>query len=191
MTAVTNVVGSRTDGDFATRVGATLSATRRRRKIRLRHLADSQLPLSALKAAERGELALSRQLLTRLASRYGVDLGELCGPRRQLRIGPDSISIASMSEQCELGSLNSMLTAYLRLLDRVRPNVGQPTTALRRDDIAQLADHLDAPCTAVISRLGDLLEARGAETQAMLDLYLAGASVVGLKTLHPAEAAAH
>ena len=51
---------------------------------------------------------------------------------------------------------------------------------LRRSDITALADHLDVPCTTVVTRLADLMLASGAEARAMIQLYLGGASVVGL-----------
>ena len=166
--------------EFAAGVGLALSQARRTAGVRFRHLADMNLPKATLKAAERGELQLNRPLLIQLASRYGVDLGDLVGTRDRLRIGVSSVAVGDLVEACETGSLSSMLSAYLRVVDRARSMHTTGPRPLRRDDIAQLADHLDEPCTTIIGRIGDLIEAKGAETQAMIDLYLTGASVVGL-----------
>ena len=169
---------------FAQAVGLVLRDARRAKGIRLRHISDSNLRKSTLKAAERGQLQLNRALLTQLASRYGIDLAQVVGRRERLRIGASTIAIGQLAENCDVGSLNSMLTAYLRVVDRARGDTTGPKP-LRRDDIAQLADHLDEPCTTIIGRIGDLMEARGAETHAMIDLYLTGASVVGLSGAGP------
>ncbi len=160
-------------------MGEALRRRRRRRGLRLRQLVDPTLDLATLKAAERGRLRLTRPLLTELAGRYGLDLEALFPPRRAVEIGTGGLVIDGQREPCDVGSLVSMLRAYLRLVGRLRADVG-PARPLRRDDIRALADRLDIPCTDVISRLADLMDASGAETRAMIELYLSGASVVGL-----------
>lgn len=165
---------------FERDIGSALRHARRRRRIRLRHLADARLSARTLKAAERGELPLTRALVTELASRYGLDLGALFPPKQRLTIAAHGLVMGLAEEPCDATSLTSVLQAYLLLIDRVRTDVTGKTRPLRRDDIRVLADHLDLPCTTVIARLADLLEARGSETRAMIDLYLTGASVVGL-----------
>mgnify|MGYP001825831545 FL=1 len=173
-------IGAFDSPTFERDIGSALRHARRRRRIRLRHLADARLSARTLKAAERGELSLTRPLVTELASRYGIDLGALFPPRQRLTISTNGLVLGLSEERCDTTSLTSVLQAYLLLIDRVRTDVAGRTRPLRRDDIRALADHLDLPCTTVIARLADLLEARGAETRAMIDLYLTGASVVGL-----------
>ena len=165
---------------FERDIGSALRHARRRRRIRRRHLADARLSARTLKAAERGDLPLTRPLVTELASRYGIDLGALFPPRQRITISAHGLVMGLSEEPCDTTSLTSVLQGYLVLIDRVRTDVAGKTRPLRRDDIRVLADHLDLPCTTVIARLADLLEARGAETRAMIDLYLTGASVVGL-----------
>ncbi len=165
--------------DLARSVGDALRRIRRARRLRVRQLADRTLDVATLKAAEKGRLRLSRSLLIELAGRYGLDLEELFPPRRPVEIGPGRLTIDGQTEPCKDGSLTSMLGAYLRLVDRVRTDPG-PVRPLRREDVRALADRLDIPCTDVISRLADLMYADGAETRAMIELYLSGASVVGL-----------
>ncbi len=172
---------------FAQNIGVALRDARRVRHMRIRHLADDSITAAQLKAAERGELPLSRPLLTELSSRYGVDLGGLFAERQAVRVEATKVSIGDDSEPCRADSLNSVLDAYLNLLDRVRSdNTGAPgePKPLRRDDIRVLADQLDIPCTSVISRIAEMMDANGAETRAMVELYLSGASVVGLRSSH-------
>jgi hypothetical protein len=181
---VPNVSESADRASFARSMGLTLRDARRVRQMRRRHLADPSITASQLKAAERGELELSRPILTELSSRYGVDLGAFFGEREPLEIEATLVSIGDDSEPCVANSPSSALEAYLNLLDRVRSdNTGAPgePRPLRRDDIQVLADHLAIPCTTVISEIAALMDAKRAETRAMVELYLAGASVVGLR----------
>lgn len=170
--------------DFDRLVGEVLRAARRRAGHRLGRLATPTLPASLLRAVERGEVALDRPLLTQLAQRYGVDLGDLLPQRATLIVGADGLVVNDIFEPCDTGSLTSCLSGYLRLIGRVRQE-GVPPIALRRDDIHALADRLDLPCATVISRLADLMNARGVETRAMVQLYLDGASVVGVQAPAP------
>lgn len=169
------------ESDFAHRVGRELREARRSRKLRLRQIANGRFSVATLRAAERGQLDLDRPMLTELASRYGIDLGELFPSRQSLGIGANSVTIGDIGERCDLRSLNSTLTAYLSVIEQTRSATGGNTGPLRRDDIQRLADHLDVPCTTIISRLADLVDAEGSETRAMIDLYLSGASIVGLR----------
>ena len=170
---------------FARDIGSALRHARRSRKLRIRHLADARYPVKRLRAAERGELELTRPIVTELASRYGVDLGALLPRREPIQIRNGVLAMGPVSQPCKDQSLTSVLQAYLAVIDRVRTNASARSRPLRRDDILVLADHLDLPCTIVISRLGDLMDARGAETRAMVDLYLTGASVVGFSSAIP------
>ncbi len=167
---------------FARDIGSALRQARRARKLRVRHLSDARYPAKRLRAAERGELELSRPIVTELASRYGVDLGSLFPRRDPVAIHSGLLSMGSVAQPFEEHSLTSVLQAYLAVIDRVRTNPSTKSRPLRRDDIVVLAEYLDLPCTIVISRLADILEARGAETRAMVDLYLTGASVVGFSS---------
>lgn len=171
--------------EFVRRFGEQLRAQRRLLRLRPRHLADARLPAATLKAAERGELLLDRPTITQLASRYGLDMAEVFPPRDALAVGTSAISIGDASEPCNVGELDSMLMAYLQLVNGLRGGDHESTRTLRRDDIRLLAQHLGMPCTAVISRLADLMDATGAEARAMIDLYLTGASVVGLHSVVP------
>ena len=182
---VPNVSRPVDEESFAQNIGLALRDARRIRHMRRRHLADQSLSAAQLKAAERGELKLSRPLLTELSSRYGVDLGALFSERKPLRVDDDVICIGDDSEPCDADALKSVLKAYLNLLDRVRAdNTGAPgqPRPLRRDDIRVLAAHLNVPCPVVISELAELMDAKTTETRAMVELYLSGASVVGLRS---------
>lgn len=185
---VPSALHDRSDTRFASEFGQMLRTTRRLHRLRVRHLADAKLTTATLRAAERGELHLDRRTITQLASRYGLDLSALLPPRDELEIGAGSLHIGPASAPCDVGQLDSMLTAYLRLVGQVRAGSDNTLATLRSDDVRKLADSLGTPCTTVISRLGDLVGASGAETRAMMDLYLTGASVVGLQ--EPATASA-
>lgn len=166
--------------EFASTFAALLVARRRSLRLRRRQLADQTLPVSVLRAAERGELHLGPRMVTALASRYRIDIAEIVGPRATLIIGSSSLRIGTTSEPCAERGLDPVLRAYLRLIGRVRMDDAETPRTLRREDIRTLADHLGVPCTSVLARLGDLMDAPGDETTAMIDLYLAGAGVVGL-----------
>lgn len=170
-----------TSREFASRFGAFLSAARRERGIRLRHLADKTIPTRMLKAIERGDHLLEPLLVAELASRYGTDLDHLF-PRREpvVLLATGTVAAGGLEEPFEPGDIDSIVVAYLRLIRRLRVGSGSQVITLRRDDLIDIADQLGRPRPEIVDRVAVQLGATGSQRRAMVDLYLSGAVVIGI-----------
>jgi transcriptional regulator with XRE-family HTH domain len=160
-------------------IGNRLRRRRRKLGLRRRHLATEHVPPGHLRAIERGAVQLDGATLTEVASAYGVDLAMLVHGRPAMIVDEAALTIGEQREPFTAGSLTSMVCAYLALM-KTGDTSTTPGTPLHRDDIVQLADRLDLPCVSVISRIADQMRATGAQTRAMVSLYLEGASVIGV-----------
>ena len=74
----------------------------------------------------------------------------------------------------------SILEAYLRLVRRLRGVDSDASIMLRREDLIDIADQLGRPRPEIVDRVAVLMGATGEQRRAMVDLYLAGATVVGI-----------
>lgn len=165
---------------FATRFGEVLHTVRRARRLRLRHLADGALPVRALRSAEAGTLALTPDLVTELAHRYGAELAKVLEPGRAVQIDVSgSLAVGDTVVEFRPGDEASLLGAYLHAVRSVRSLADDAPAALRRCDIDTLATYLAVPARAVIDRLGVSMGASADQRRAMVGLYLANASVIG------------
>lgn len=170
-----------TTPEFAARLGAFLREVRRERGVRIGHLAEGRLTRRVLRDVERGAHPLDPMLVSELAGRYGAELDELL-PRREpiLLLATGTIATGGMDETFDPGDVESLLAAYLRLVRRLRgANVDEVIT-LRREDLIDIADQLERPRPEIVDRVAVLLGATGAQRRAMVELYLSGASVVGV-----------
>ncbi len=149
--------------------------------MRLRHLADDDMPAAVLRAVEKGRHPLTPTMIAGLAGRYEADLAELLPTRETVIIlATGTIAAGGLDESFLPDDADSMLGAYLRLIGRLRGETGVGALALRRDDIVNIADQLGRPRPEIVDKVGLMLGASPAERRAMVDLYLAGATVVGV-----------
>lgn len=166
--------------DFAARIGAYLKQARRARRLRIRQLATRELPASLLRSVEKGTHPLTPLLVAEVAARYGTDLARVLPPRdRLVLLATGTICAGGLEEVFDPGDLDSVLDAYLRLVARLRGSDGAVTT-LRRDDLIDIADQVGLPRTDVVARVAARLGANDGQRRAMVELYLAGADVVGI-----------
>jgi transcriptional regulator with XRE-family HTH domain len=172
-----------TSPEFAVRFGTFLRDLRRGRGMRLRHLSDREIGRGALRSVERGSHPLNPMLVNELASRYGAELDELL-PKREpiLLLATGTVATGGMDESFEPDDVESLLSAYLRLIRRLRGSNEDEAITLRRDDLIDIADQLERPRPEIVDRVAVLLGATGAQRRAMVELYLSGASVVGVIT---------
>ncbi len=149
--------------------------------MRLRHLSDREVSRSTLRAVERGSYPLEPMLVSELASRYGAELDDLL-PRREpiLLLATGTVATGGMDEAFDPGDVDSLLNAYLRLIRRLRGANEDQAITLRCDDLIDIADQLERPRPEIVDRVAVLLGASGAQRRAMVELYLSGASVVGV-----------
>ena len=91
-----------------------------------------------------------------------------------------SLSAGGADESFVPGDVDSVLEAYLRLVKRLRGDAAGHAITLRREDLIDIADQLGRPRPEIVDRVAVLMGATGDQRRAMVDLYLAGADVVGL-----------
>lgn len=170
-----------TTPEFAARMGRFLHDVRRERRLSLRQLSGDGLSRARLKAVERGEVLLDAGLVSELAGRYGAEL-EVLLPERDpvVLLATGTISAGGTDESYVPGDIESLLEAYLRLIRRLRGANADQAIVLRRDDLIDIADQLGRPRPEIVDRVAVLLGATGAQRRAMVELYLSGASVVGV-----------
>ncbi len=82
----------------------------------------------------------------------------------------------------------SLLTAYLSLVRKVRHQQREAAIVLRRDDITALSDLLGPSENEIIEQLGSLMGATRSQRRAMVKLFAAGALVIGVGGLTAATA---
>ncbi len=151
--------------------GARLSAIARR--------SGGRFSTRELRRVERGRLDVADA--AELAALYGADLAAILPSRTPIEVDPDGrVRTAGATEEFTPGDPDAMLTAYLRLIRRLRNAERDPVVELRRDDIVVLADVLDEPGESVTDRLGALMGATRVQRRVMVGLFVAGAVVVGL-----------
>lgn len=118
---------------------------------------------------------------TELAALYGADLAAILPARTPVEVDPDGrVTTAGVAEEFIPGDPDAMLTAYLRLIRRLRNAERDPVVGLRRDDIVVLADVLETPGADITDRLGALMGATRVQRRLMVGLFVAGAVVVGV-----------
>lgn len=162
-------------------MGQFLREVRQERGLRLRHISGDGLGRSRLRAIERGEETLDAALVSELAGRYGAELESLMPPRHAVvLLATGTISASGTDEAFEPGDIDSLLDAYLRLIRRLRGANPDEAIVLRRDDLIDIADQLGRPRPEIVDRVAVMLGATGSQRRAMVDLYLSGASVVGI-----------
>jgi len=167
---------------FAGRLATLLREHRRAEGIGLGSLArrsDRRFTTRELRAIESGRVRVADA--TELAELYGADLASILPVRMAVAVDPaGQIITAGVAEAFEPADTTSMLTAYLRLIRRLRGAERDPVVALRRDDVDALAAVLDEPGERVIDRLGELMGATQVQRKVMVGLFVSGAVVVGL-----------
>lgn len=170
-----------TTAEFGTRLGAFLREVRRERGLKVRHVAGGALTRRDIRSIERGEYRLEPILVGELAGRYGAELNDLLPPREPVLVmATGTIAAGGLDEEFVPGDVDSLLEAYLNLIRRLRGANGSEAVVLRREDLIDIADQLQRPRPEIVDRLAVLLGATGAQRRAMVDLYLSGASVVGI-----------
>jgi len=107
-----------------------------------------------------------------------------------VRIGERHVRVGTRAVSFDPLDGTSLLTAYLRLVRRVRRQQSAPEITLRRDDIVVIAEHLASSPEVVIDRLGALMGATRAQRVAMASLFASGALVIGLVGTAAADAPA-
>lgn len=166
--------------EFADRLGRYLRAVRRERKLRLRQLSSESLPTGTLRALEKGVHPLTPMVVAEVAARYGADLADLLPAREPLvLLATGTICGGGLEETFDPNDLDSLIGAYLHLVRRLR-RVESPVTTLRRDDLIGIADQVGRPRTDIVDRVAGAMGATAAQRRAMVELYLAGADVVGI-----------
>jgi transcriptional regulator with XRE-family HTH domain len=178
---VENLTVDVTTAEFASRVGRFLRDVRRERGVRIRHLSDRDLSSGTLRDVERGNHDLSPMLVNELAGRYGAELDNLL-PKREpiLLMATGTIATGGRDESFEPNNVALLLEAYLRLIRQLRGANPDDVITLRREDMIEIADQLERPRPEIVDRVSVLLGATGAQRRAMMELYLSGASVVGV-----------
>ncbi len=170
-----------TSPDFGRRLGTFLRGVRRERKLGVRHVAGNGLRRRDIRMIERGDHPLTASLVGELAGRYGAELDDLFPAREPvLVLATGTIAAGGMDEAFDPGDVESLLTAYLTLIRRLRGANEDEAIVLRREDLIDIADQLERPRPEIVDRVAVLLGATGAQRRAMVDLYLSGASVVGV-----------
>lgn len=170
-----------TTPEFAGRFGSFLREVRRARKLRLRHLRGGEFSSGDLRAVERGVYPLDPMVVSELAGRYGAELGDLLPAREPVLVmATGTISTGGFEEAFDPGDVDALLEAYLRLIRRLRGADSDGAVALRREDLIDIADQVERPRPEIVDRVAVLLGATGDQRRAMVELYLSGASVVGV-----------
>lgn len=170
-----------TTPEFGNRLGQFLRGVRRERGLKVRHVAGNGLRWRDIRAIERGEYPLEPILVGELAGRYGAELSDLLPAREPVLVmATGTIAAGGMDEAFTPGDVESLLKAYLTLIRRLRGANPEDAIVLRREDLIDIADQLERPRPEIVDRVAVLLGATGAQRRAMVDLYLSGASVVGV-----------
>ena len=158
-----------------------MRGVRRERGLKLRHVAGGGLRWRDIRAIERGEYTLEPILVGELAGRYGAELSDLFPAREPVLVmATGTIAAGGMDESFTPGDVESLLKSYLTLIRRLRGANPDDAIVLRREDLIDIADQLQRPRPEIVDRVAVLLGATGAQRRAMVDLYLSGASVVGV-----------
>ena len=170
-----------TTPEFGMRLGNFLRGVRRERGLKVRHVAGHGLGWRDIRAIERGDFPLEPILVGELAGRYGAELSDLFPAREPVLVmATGTIAAGGMDESFIPGDVESLLKSYLTLIRRLRGANADEAIVLRREDLIDIADQLQRPRPEIVDRVAVLLGATGAQRRAMVDLYLSGASVVGL-----------
>ena len=98
--------------------------------------------------------------------------------RRPVVIADSKLRAGSASTRVTGDGPEALLRQYLRLIRRVRNQQRDRSVALRRADIATLADHLGWTDDEVLARLADLMGATRRQRAAMLAILATGASLI-------------
>jgi hypothetical protein len=167
---------------FAGRLSTLLREHRRADGIRLRALARrsaGRFTTRDLREIEAGRSAVDDAV--ELTALYGADLSSILPARMAVEVDPGGrVITAGVAEEFEPDDVTSLLTAYLRLIRRLRNDERAPVVALRRDDVEALAAVIDEPGERVLDRLGELMSVTQAQRKVMVGLFVSGAVVVGL-----------
>ena len=167
--------------EFGTRLGSFLRDVRRQRGLKVRHVAGHGLRWRDIRAIERGDYPLEPILVGELAGRYGAELNELLPPREPILVmATGTVAAGGLDEDYIPGDVDSLLDAYLSLIRRLRSANPDDAIVVRREDLIDIADQLQRPRPEIVDRVAVLLGATGSQRRAMVDLYLSGASVVGV-----------
>ena len=111
--------------------------------------------------------------------------------RPPVEIAGGRLSGAGVSVEFSPGDPTSVLTAYLRLIRRIRNQKKAPAIALRREDILTLARYLDIDGATVVERLSTLMNVTASQRNSMAMLFATGAVVIGLAAGGQAAAGDH
>ncbi|MCU1503335.1 MAG: hypothetical protein JWM12_2689 [Ilumatobacteraceae bacterium] len=172
-----------TDRAFARRLGELLTETRRADKASCRTLAKRSrgtFDLAQLHEIERGDGALTEELITVVCDLYGADLETILPGRDDVRIGGGVMMVGTAESTYIDGDTTSMLATYLRLVRGLRRQQRVPYVELRRDDVEQLATYVGRPGEWVVDQLATLMGVTRAQQRSMLGLFAGGATVIAV-----------
>lgn len=148
---------------YSRQVGQRLRAVRRQLRLSLQEVeanSAEEFKASVLGAYERGERAISVPRLERLASFYGVAIGELL-PREDASTSTDSLPRHLVIDLVRLQQSNdpevAVLARFVRTVLALRHDDGTEAVSLRASDNAALA----AMCSVPVEQLADRLAALG------------------------------
>lgn len=142
---------------------------------------EGRFTVERLIAVESGRARIGPSEAAELAALYGIELAAVVSGRPPLVIDPaGTIHAAGATAAYRAGDSTSLLAAYLRVVRQLRGVPADGVVALRRADVAILAEHLGETPDGVVERLAVLLEVDGAERRALGERLRSGAEVVGL-----------
>jgi hypothetical protein len=171
---------------FSRRLANLLRARRVASGESLRHVArrsDGRYSLRALKEIEGLKRLVDEGEALDLAALYGADLGDITGERLPIEVQPVGLlHTGGVIESFDPDDEESLLSAYLVLVRRLRRQEHAEVVDLRRDDVEVLAGYLRVPGVSVVERLASLMGATRARRTSMALLFGAGAAVIGVAT---------
>lgn len=134
-----------------------------------------------LRKAEHARLAITPELIARLAAMYELEPDTLVPPRLPLEIRPFGVVATNgVAMSFTPGDDTSLLASYLRLIRSVRNQEKPPVIELRRDDIDVLAAFLGWDGEHVVARLGALMGVTNVQRRALVATFAGGSPVVSL-----------
>lgn len=181
------------DGEVFARRLASLMVYRRKemgRSVRaMARRSDRRFTRRQLLRFEAMDLPLDPVLASAIADLYRIELATLLPLRSELEASSQGVVAADdIGAVYRAGDSTALLETYLRLIRRLRGQLGDDVVALRRTDIDRLASFLDEPGEAIVVRLGALMGATRSQRRAMAGTFVDGAPIITAETTAPRRA---
>lgn len=168
---------------FAKRLANLLVATRVRDGVSVGSMArrsHGAYTKNQLRAYETGTYLFPDGVPEQLSLLYGCDLAAILPERTPIEVDSGRLSVGGVSIDFEAGDERSLMHQYLVLVRSLRRQESAAEVALRRDDVATLAQHTGRSHEEVLSLLLSLMSATRSKRAAVVGLLATSVAVLGL-----------